>query len=109
MTEINPHITLILAILRARFEALYGERLHKMLLYGSQARGDAEDCSDIDVMVVLEGEVNPFAEIDRTIDITASLSLEYDVVISCVHISRERYEREKSPLLINVRHDGILV
>ncbi len=109
MTEINPHISHILSTLRARFEALYGERLYKMLLYGSQARGDSEDGSDIDVMVVLEGEVNPYREMKRNIEMTAALSLEYDVVISCLYISKEKYLHEKSSLLINVRREGMLI
>ena len=39
-----------------RLEALYGDRLKGVYLYGSYARGDARDDSDIDVAVVLAGE-----------------------------------------------------
>lgn len=46
----------ILAELRRQFEALYGERLAQMKLFGSQARGDAVEGSDIDVLVVLSRE-----------------------------------------------------
>ena len=42
----------ILPGLRRRFEVLYGERVVRMLLFGSQAWGDAEPVSDIDVLVV---------------------------------------------------------
>ena len=49
----------ILAELRGEFEALYGDRLVKMVLYSSRARGDAEHYSDIDVLVVLKGPVHP--------------------------------------------------
>jgi predicted nucleotidyltransferase len=62
----NKKLTAILAELRRRFEALYGARLVQMLLFGSQARGDAEPGSDIDVLVVLRGEVSPCEEIART-------------------------------------------
>jgi predicted nucleotidyltransferase len=48
----NDNLTTILAELRRRFEVLYGVRLVKMMLFGSQARGDAEPGSDIDVLVV---------------------------------------------------------
>ena len=49
----------ILAALRSHFEEIYGDRLVKMVLFGSQARGEADADSDIDVLVVLKGEVNP--------------------------------------------------
>jgi uncharacterized protein (UPF0332 family)/predicted nucleotidyltransferase len=97
----------ILAELRSRLEKLYGPRLVNLVLYGSQARGDADPGSDIDVLVVLEGPVNPGEEIERTGDIVAGLSLTYDEVISCVSVSTERFEHEQSPLLINVRREGI--
>jgi predicted nucleotidyltransferase len=80
-----------------------------MVLFGSQARGDAEPGSDIDVLVVLKGPVNPGAEIARTGDITAALSLQHEVVISRVFISAQQFAEEQSPLLLNVRREGILV
>ena len=53
----------ILARLWAGLDALYGPRLVHLLLYGSQARGEATVESDIDVLVVLQGSVDPGAEI----------------------------------------------
>jgi predicted nucleotidyltransferase len=103
----NPKIKTIVAKLRKSFQVLYGKRLVKMILFGSHARGDAEPGSDIDVLVVLEGQVNPAKEIERTSEIRASLCLHYDVVVSCLYISAERYTTEQSPLLLNVRREGI--
>jgi uncharacterized protein (UPF0332 family)/predicted nucleotidyltransferase len=99
----------ILTELRRQLEELYGPRLVSLVLYGSQARGDAESGSDIDVLVVLQGPVNPGEEIERSGDILADLSLIYDEVISSVFVSAEQFERGQSPLLINVRREGITV
>ena len=55
----NPRLKAILTELRSRLESLYGDRLVKLILYGSQARGDAEPDSDIDVLVVRQGAVIP--------------------------------------------------
>ena len=97
----------LLKELRSRFETLYGPRLVCLVLFGSHARGDAEPGSDIDVLVVLDGPVRPGEEIRRSINDVAELSLENNVVFSCVFVSHDRFESELSPLLINVRREGV--
>jgi uncharacterized protein len=99
----------ILAELRRRFEALYGERLVQMVLFGSRARGNAKPDSDVDVLIVLRGPVNPGEEITRTGELTASLCLQYDIVISRIFMSVEQFSSEQSPLLLNVRREGVPV
>ena len=69
--EMSERLRSLLTELRSRFEALYGPRLARLVLFGSKARGDAEPGSDIDVLMVLEGPVRPGEEIARTGEITA--------------------------------------
>ncbi len=45
----------ILKEFRTGVEKLYGKKLKNIILYGSWARGDATDESDIDLLIVLEG------------------------------------------------------
>jgi predicted nucleotidyltransferase len=105
----TPKIQTILTELCRRFETLYGERLVRMVLFGSQARGDAEPGSDIDVLVVLKGSVSPCEEIARTGEIVADLSLHFNEVISCVFMDEERFTHRNGPLLRNVRREGISI
>ena len=105
----NDKLPPMLAELRRRFEALYGERLLQMILFGSQARGDAEPGADIDVLVVLKDPVHAGEEIDRTIDIITDLSLQHNAVISCAFIGEDRFKRRHGPLLRNVRREGIRI
>lgn len=105
----NEKLKTILTELRYRFEEIYGERLVRLVLFGSQARSDAEPESDIDILVVLQGPVSPGQEIARAGEMTATLSLKYDVVVSCTFISADRYATEQSPLLLNVRREGVAV
>jgi predicted nucleotidyltransferase len=97
----------VLGELQVLLRGLYEERLAALILYGSQARQSADADSDIDVMVVLNGTVDPGREIGRTGAPIAALSLKYDVVLSCLFVSSERFQNEHSPLLLNVRAEGI--
>lgn len=97
----------IVSELRQQLEALYGDRLTHVILFGSHARGDADPDSDIDVLVVLRGKVNPGEEIQRTGEIVTGLSLENDTVISCVFMDENRFLHRNGPLLRNIRKEGI--
>ncbi len=88
---------------------LNGDRLMHVILFGFHARGDALPDSDIDIIVVLKGDVNPGKEINGTIYIVSELSLRYNTVISYVFISHDRYLSKRSPLLINVRNEGVTI
>ena len=103
----NKKVRSILAQLRGALEALYGDRLDELVLFGSHARGDADPGSDIDVLVILKGEARAADEIGRVGDILADLSLETDTVVSCTFVSSERFINENSPLLLNARREGV--
>lgn len=99
----------LLTVLRESFKQIFGEQFVNMVLYGSRARKDAHMDSDIDVLVVLSGAFDYGDVIARTSEIVARLSLENDVVISRSFVAQERFEREDSPFLINVRREGVPV
>ena len=102
-------IAQILREFREGVEEIYGSRLVRVVLFGSQARDDAEEGSDIDVMLVLQGEVNPNKEIQRLLPFSTGLCLTYDVEFSCVYKSETDFNREQSPLMLNVRREGVVV
>jgi predicted nucleotidyltransferase len=90
-----------------RTQSLYGDRLKRILVYGSCARDEATAESDIDLAVVLTGDVSPGKEIDRMIDIITDVNLEYGVLLSVYPVSEENYQNTNSPLLMNIRREGI--
>jgi predicted nucleotidyltransferase len=94
---------------RDGLEQIYGSRLIRAVLFGSQARDEAKPDSDIDVMLVLRGLVNPHEEIRRLSVFKAELCLKYDVVVSCVYVSEAEYSQDGTPLLLNVRREGVPV
>jgi len=97
----------VLTEVKEALRRLYGPRLKQVILYGSWARGDATSDSDIDVAVVLKGEVSPTVEIDRTADLVFDLNLSHGVLLSLYPVSEEEYRSLDSPLLMNLRREGI--
>jgi len=106
MTE---RVSRIVMELRDRLEELYGDRLERVVLFGSQARGDATPESDVDVLVVLRGEVAPIEEIRRTGALASELSLRYDADVAITFTASDRFENGDGPFLRNVREEGVLV
>jgi predicted nucleotidyltransferase len=93
--------------LRAGLQAIYGDRLKGVYLYGSYARGDADAESDLDVLMILDRIDHYSEEIERTSRLGAGLSLEYGVSISKVYLRERDWLERESPFLVNVREEAI--
>ncbi len=92
---------------REELKRIYNGNLVKLILYGSYARGDFNSDSDIDLLVVLNEMETPGKEIDRMIDIINNINLKYNILISVFPITIAEYESLNSPLLLNVRREGL--
>lgn len=85
---------------------IYGDKLKAVYLYGSYARGDYRPGSDVDVMILLKDYKNYWDEIKRTSELIANTSLDYDVLVSRIIMSEEKWNRSATPLLRNIHRDG---
>jgi len=104
----HPQLATILVTLHQAFGKLYGDRLTHVLLFGSQARNEAQPDSDIDILIVLEGDVDSWTEIKRTGEIVTQLCLEYTVVICCIFASEIQHQAQQTALLRNASQEGVI-
>jgi uncharacterized protein len=93
--------------LQAALGKLYGLHAPQMLLYGSYARGDANETSDVDVLLVYPAPVSSGNEIKRLGGILADLNLRYQVLISVLPANQQDLQTEHNAFWDNIRREGI--
>ncbi len=92
----------------AALRGALGERVRDVILFGSQARGEAHEGSDVDVAVIVEGLT--FAEKRRAIDVATDLGLEAGMELSQTVVDAAtwaKWQRQERPFARDVARDGI--
>jgi len=107
MKRTREDIAPILDELKARLVALLGDKLDSIILYGSYARGDADEDSDIDVMVILKRK--PSSELKKKIRHIASHILLDTLYVISMTIRWTKLAKMDTNLHINIRDEGILL
>ena len=81
------------------------------ILYGSQARGDARIDSDIDVLILLDGDKRDFKREERISGKLYEIELDSGVIISPMILLRRQWEERpiKTPFYINIINEGIKI
>ena len=100
----------LLGRLDRELSELCGERYRGLVLFESYARGEARGKdSDVDLLLLLEGEVNRWGEYLRAEPIVWPMSLESGYVFSLMPVNVEDYRSAWKPFLMNARKEGVLV
>ena len=99
----------VAAAVAADLHALYRERLVDVVLYGSQARGDAVPDSDVDLAVILDEVASPWEELRRMDDVLWRHTLESGLTVSATPISRATWAEARRTLVRAAKTDGVRV
>lgn len=99
-----PDITLAREYKRRVVET-FRDRVAKVVLFGSRARGEARPDSDWDIAVFLQGEPSS-GDLDRLSDLGFDMLLETEQYIQVIPLPARR-EAEESLFLSSIRNDGI--
>ena len=91
---------------------IFGEALKDLILFGSYARGDYNENSDVDIMIIADIEEDQVMQyIYELSECLSDLSMEYDIMVSPVIEPLKKYELYKDtiPFLQKVQKEGIRI
>ncbi len=103
----NATIKPTLAELKSRLAALYGDRLRGVYVFGSFARNEEDEESDIDILIVLDRIENYGDEIARTSEVVSQIALDCGRSISCVYAPEVRWKQDLTMFFLNMREEAI--
>lgn len=92
---------------RRGLEALYGPRLRGVYLYGSAARDQLTEDSDIDIAVILDEIPSRFREHDRASALGSDLGLEYDTIVTFFFATDGDFQRGRFAIHRDIKTEGI--
>ena len=91
---------------KAALSAMYGDRLERVVLFGSRARGDAHADSDYDVAVFLKSLPDRWTELDRLAELRVEFLDEAGAFFDSKPYVTAAYQ-QRTPLMREIRRDGV--
>ena len=99
--------TNIISQFKSSLQQLYGERLSKLILYGSYARGEAREDSDVDFLVILKDkDISVFKEIEKINNHIYGIILESGKIISFIPATEDKFENSPNYFYTMVKREG---
>lgn len=105
-------LNLLLKETDTELRKIFGSDLCKVILYGSYARGDFDDESDIDVMALVDMDKAELAKYRRQVSSFADeMDLKYDVLLSVKLQDTATFEKYSTvlPYYRNVLKEGVIL
>lgn len=89
-----------------RLRQVLGTHLKRVVLFGSQARGDAREGSDYDFLVVVDQRTRDVRE--TVLDVGVEMLNRYDQLFGALLYSENEWERSRRfPIGWNIQREGI--
>lgn len=105
----DPKIKRLVDQVKAHLHERYGEGVKRVILYGSHARGEATEDSDVDVLVLTDPSLRP-SEVRKSLsDLLFNMLMDEDELVSVIVIPEDHFENHNLPFMLNVRREGVLM
>jgi uncharacterized protein len=96
----------ILKRFRAALDEIYRDRLERVVLFGSRARGDAREDSDYDIAVFVKDLGQLSGELDRLADLETDLLYDTGAAVNALPFVAGAY-RDRTTFMAELRRDGL--
>ena len=106
MIDQPPQNNPILTRFRVALAEVYGDRLERVVLFGSRARGEAREDSDYDVAVFLKDLTDRWQEIDHIVPVVTDIIDDTGAVIRAMPYRAEAYQ-DRTSLMREIRREGV--
>ncbi|RRA98685.1 nucleotidyltransferase domain-containing protein [Larkinella rosea] len=108
--HIPDHIQSLLGTLKARLESWYENRLDRIILYGSYARGDYHEDSDIDLLIILKDrKIAKLKEINALVSLKYDLMIANNILLSIKAITESDYVNKTNAIYYFIKREGIVL
>ena len=106
------HVSKIVYRFSQELKKVFGDRLSKVIVYGSYARGDYNELSDVDIMVLVKMSDEEIRTIKNDVyDIAFDIQLSTGIEISPIIKNEDQYEYWVDTLSFyrNVKEEGVVI
>ena len=95
--------------IKPRLASAFSERFRGVLLYGSEARRQADATSDVDLLVLLDGPVRLGKDLDTIVEVIYPVQLTIDRPIHALPVSAETFEAGEYGLYRRAKREGVML
>lgn len=108
----NEKIKIISDELTSKIRVLFENKLKKIIIFGSYAKGQQDDESDIDIMAIIDEDKYELQKSSNEIvEISVNMGMEYDILFSIILQSQNEFQKYEDdlPFFRNIKNEGIVV
>jgi predicted nucleotidyltransferase len=105
----DPKVKRLVDQVKAYLHAMYGQSIRSVILYGSHARGEATESSDVDVLVLIDPSLKPRQVRESLSDLLYDMLLDEHELVSVIVLPEDHFERHNLPFMLNVRKEGVMI
>jgi len=105
----DPKVRRLVDQVKAFLHERYGDGIKRVILYGSHARGEASEDSDVDVLVLTDPSLKT-SEVRKSLcDLLFDMLMDEDELVSVIVIPEDFFEDHDLPFMLNVRKEGVAI
>jgi len=99
----------LIILVKKHLVKIYGNKIKKVILYGSHVRKEANKDSDIDLLVIISDSLNPSEVRNSISDLLFDIILREKEQISVITVPEHFFNNYNSPFILNIKSEGISI